>query len=120
MQRTIAPQRMEVWSADLPMKMGSSVQGGIRPVVIISNDVCNEVSSVITVAPLTSRMKKLNLPTHAVIDTPDGGQSVILAEQIMTIDKSCLNNRLGKIKAHDMKKIETAILAQLGMKGEQE
>ena len=81
MQRTIAPQRMEVWYADLPMKMGSSVQG---------------------------------------VDTPDGGQSVILAEQIMTIDKSCLNNRLGKIKAHDMKKMETAILAQLGMKGEQE
>ena len=110
---------MEIWYANLPMKEGSSIQGGNRPVVIISNDVCNEVSSVITVAPLTSRMKRLNLPTHAVIDTPDGGQSVILAEQIMTIDKD-LDNKLGKIKAHDMEKIEIAILAQLGMKGEQE
>lgn len=106
MQRTIVPQRMEVWYADLPMKMGSSVQGGIRPVVIISNDVCNEVSSVITVAPLTSRMKKLNLPTHAVIDTPDGGHSVILAEQIMTIDKSCLNNRLGKSRLMTLKRLK--------------
>ncbi len=111
---------MEIWYANLPMKEGSSIQGGNRPVVIISNDVCNEVSSVITVAPLTSRMKRLNLPTHAVIDTPDGGQSVILAEQIMTIDKDLLDNKLGKIKAHDMEKIEIAILAQLGMKGEQE
>ena len=111
---------MEIWYANLPMKEGSSIQGGNRPVVIISNDVCNEVSSVITVAPLTSRMKRLNLPTHAVIDTPDGGQSVILAEQIMTIDKSCLNNRLGRIKDRDMEKIETAILEQLGMSGKED
>ena len=45
----MAPQRMEIWYAYLPMKKGSSVQGGNRPVVIISNDICNEVSSVVTV-----------------------------------------------------------------------
>lgn len=120
MQRAIAPQRMEVWYANLPMKKGSSVQGGSRPVVIVSNDICNEVNSVITVVPMTRQMKKLTLPTHAVIDAPDGGQSVVLAEQIMTIDKSRLDNRLGRIKENDLEKVETAILEQLGMSGKEE
>ena len=116
----MTPQRMEIWYANLPLNRDSCVQGGDRPVVIISNDVCNEVSSVITVAPMTRRMKKLSLPTHAIIDTPDGGQSVILAEQIMTIDKCCLKNWLGRIKDCDMEKIEAAILEQLGMSGKED
>ena len=120
MDRMVAPRRMDVWYADLPLHNDSCVQGGNRPVIVISNDICNEVNKVITVVPMSRQMKRLSLPTHVVIASPDGGESVVLAEQIMTIDKSCLNNRLGKIKAHDMKKIETAILAQLGMKGEQE
>jgi len=116
----MAPQRMEIWYAYLPMKKGSSVQGGNRPVVIISNDICNEVSSVVTVAPMTRQMKKLNLPTHAVIDTPDGGQSVVLAEQIMAIDKKHLDNRMGRVKDKDLEKVEKAIKEQLGMSGKDE
>ena len=119
MQETRTPQRMEVWYADLPLNKDSCVQGGNRPVVIISNDICNEVNSVITVAPMTRQMKRLALPTHAVIDSPDGGQSVVLAEQIMTIDKSQLDSRMGRIKDYDLEKVEAAILEQLGMKGEQ-
>ena len=111
---------MEIWYANLPMKEGSSIQGGNRPVVIISNDVCNEVSSVITVAPLTSRMKKLNLPTHAVIDTPDGGQSVILAEQIMTIDKKILAKRIGKLTDPAVvREVEDAVREQLSIKNQE-
>lgn len=120
MERTRAPQRMEVWYANLPLRKDSCVQGGNRPVVIISNDICNEVSSVVTVAPMTRQMKKLNLPTHAVIDTPDGGQSVVLAEQIMTIDKNRLDNRMGRIKDNDLEKVEAAILEQLGMSGKEQ
>lgn len=120
MQRTIAPQRMEVWYANLPMRKNSCVQGGNRPVVIVSNDICNEVSTVITVVPMTRQMKKLTLPTHVIIDAPDGGQSVVLAEQIMTIDKSRLDNRLGRIRDYDLEKVEIAIKEQLGMSGKDE
>lgn len=119
MLRELFPQRMEVWYANLPLRKGSCVQGGNRPVVIVSNDICNEVNSVITVAPMTRQMKKLNLPTHAIVDGPDGGQSVVLAEQIMTIDKSCLDNRLGRIKDNDFEKVEKAILEQLGLSGKE-
>ena len=114
------PRRMEVWYANLPLNTESCVQGGSRPVVILSNDICNEVNSVITVVPMTRQMKKLNLPTHAVIDAPDGGQSVVLAEQIMTIDKDLLDNRLGRIRDYDLEKVENAIKEQLGMSGKEE
>ena len=110
---------MEIWYANLPLKKGSSVQGGTRPVVIISNDVCNEVNSVITVAPMTRQMKKLSQPTHAIIDTPDGGQSVVLGEQIMAIDKNLLDNRMGRIRDEDVERIENAIKEQLGMSGKE-
>ena len=111
------PRRMEVWYAVLPLRAGSCVQGGRRPVVIISNDICNEVNSVITVLPMTHQMKRLGLPTHTVVDSPDGSRSVVLAEQIMTVDKGCLTYCLGKIKESDVEKIETSIKDQLGMKG---
>ena len=108
---------MEVWYADLPMKMGSSVQGGIRPVVIISNDVCNEVSSVITVAPLTSRMKKLNLPTHCYFEEVRGlpAPSMVSLEQIKTIDKCRIEKYLGKMTREQMIRVEDAIRESLGM-----
>ena len=112
------PQRMEIWYANLPLRSGSSVQGGGRPVVVISNDICNAVSTVITVAPMTRRMKKLKLPTHVVIDVPDGGQSVVLVEQIMPMDKSLLKSRMGKVKDEDEPRIEQAVKEQLGMRSE--
>ena len=113
-----SPQRMEIWYANLPMKQGSSVQGGNRPVVVVSNDICNSVSTVLTVAPMTRQMKKMTLPTHVLIDAPDGGQSVVLAEQIMTIDKSLLDKKMGKVLKKDEKAIEAAIKEQLGMRGD--
>ena len=113
-------KRMGIWYADLPLKEGSCVQGGRRPVVIISNDICNECNSVITVAPMTRQMKRLGLPTHTVIDSPDGGLSVVLAEQITTIDKSRLDYCMGKVAGHDVGKVEAAIMDQLGMKGEED
>ena len=112
------PKRMEVWYASIPLHDGSSIQGGSRPVVILSNDICNSVSTVLTVAPMTRRMKKLSLPTHAVIVAPDGKKSVVLAEQIMPIDKDMLTNKMGRVKDEDVAKIEAALREQLGMESE--
>ncbi|MBQ3972432.1 MAG: type II toxin-antitoxin system PemK/MazF family toxin [Selenomonadaceae bacterium] len=113
-------RRMDIWFADLPMKKDSRVQGGSRPVVIVSNDICNEVNSIVTVAPMTRQMKRLALPTHAVILAPDGGRSIVLAEQIMTIDKARLGNRMGRVREEDFPVVEAAIRDQLGMGGENE
>ena len=118
MEHTVFPRHMEIWYADLPLCRDSCIQGGNRPVVIISNDICNEVNSVVTVIPMTRQMKRLSLSTHAVIAAPDGGESVVLAEQIMTIDKKLIDNRLGSVRGEDIAKIEAAVLEQLGMGGE--
>ncbi len=118
MEKNGTPQRMDIWYADLPMREGSSVQGGGRPVVIVSNDICNAVSTVITIAPMTRQMKKLTLPTHVLIEAPDGDQSVVLAEQIMPIDRSILKKYMGKVKDEEVNKVEAAVKEQLGMKGE--
>ena len=114
-QNKIPPQRMEVWYADLPLNENSSIQGGHRPVLIISNNICNEVNNVITVAPMTHQLKRLALPMHVVIEAPDGGDSVVLIEQIMTIDKKILNGRRGKIKRRDKRAVEAAIREHLGI-----
>ena len=114
------PQRMEVWYANIPLHDGSSIQGGSRPVVIVSNDICNSVSTVMTVAPMTRRMKKLALPTHVVIEAPDGRKSVVLAEQIMPIDRAFLTNKMGNVKDGDVAKIEAALKEQLGIKDQPE
>jgi len=111
------PQRMEIWYANVPMKKDSSIQGGGRPVVIISNDICNMMSSVLTVAPMTRQLKKLTLPTHVLVDAPDGRQSVVLAEQIMPVERSMLINKMGRVPDEDVKRIEAALREQLGMGG---
>ena len=117
MDRMVVPRRMDVWYADLPLHNDSCVQGGNRPVIVISNDICNEVNTVITIVPMTRQMKRLSLPTHVVVASPDGGESVVLAEQVMTIDKNRLDNRLGSVSAEDMGKVEAALLEQIGMGG---
>ena len=113
-------RRMDIWYADLPMKKDSCVQGGSRPVVIISNDICNEVNSIVTIAPMTRQMKRLALPTHAIILALDGGQSIVLAEQIMTIDKALLGTRMGRVSEKDIPTVEAAIKEQIGMGGDNE
>lgn len=110
---------MEIWYADLPLNTESSVQGGSRPVVILSNDIGNTFNPVVTVAPLTRQMKKLGLPTHVVIVEPDGLQSVFLAEQVMTIDKSQLSEKMGEVNAADRPWIEQAVKEQLGLSREE-
>ena len=113
-------RRMDIWYAELPLNRDSCVQGGSRPVVIISNDICNEVNSIVTIVPMTRQMKRLALPTHAIILAPDGGQSIVLAEQIMTIDKARLGNWMGRVRERDFPIVEATIREQLGMGGENE
>ena len=93
----IPPQRLEIWLAKLWLDTRRSVQGKTRPVIIISNDTSNRRSATVTVVPLTSKQKRLDLPTHVEVHWEDT-QSVALAEQIQTVDKSQLKVKLGRIE----------------------
>lgn len=81
----------DIYMADLPDDRGGSLQSGSRPVVIISNDLANAYSPVITILPMTSKTEKKKLPTHVVIkDCGLKKCSIVLAEQIMSINKNQL------------------------------
>lgn len=94
-----------------------SVQSGLRPVIVISNDKNNKFSSIITVVPCTTKIK--NLPVH--VDMSDGcgftKKSQALCEQVAAIPKESLDGKIGKATEYDMKKIERAMLIQLGFEG---
>ena len=122
----IHPKRMEVWYAGLDRMTGSFVQGGNRPVLIVSNDVNNAVSPLVTVIPMTSKPKKMYLPTHVWIESDQmrgvgkGATAVasglMLAEQITTIDKHRLLYRMCEVKDEAaIKQIEHSVNVQLGM-----
>ena len=108
--------RGEIYVADLNPFQGSE-QGGIRPVVILQNDTGNYFSSTTIVASLTSHTgKKENLPTHVFIDSREDLEhdSIILCEQIRTIDKSRLIRYLGKLDGYEMEEVEDALNVSLG------
>ena len=92
-------RRGDMFYADLSPVVGSE-QGGIRPVLIIQNDLGNKYSPTVIAAAITSQTGKTKLPTHIEIDSKSCGlksNSVVLAEQIITIDKSRLKERIGHI-----------------------
>ncbi|MCI8444034.1 MAG: type II toxin-antitoxin system PemK/MazF family toxin [Clostridia bacterium] len=92
-------KRGDMFYADLSPVVGSE-QGGIRPVLIIQNDLGNKYSPTVIAAAITSRTSKTKLPTHIEIESSSCGlknNSVVLAEQIRTIDKSRLKERIGHI-----------------------
>ena len=80
--------------------------------VIVSNDICNEKSNTVTVAPVTRQIKHLEMPTHVLIMD---GASMVLAEQVMTIDKRFLDRRIGDCKGQEQQ-IEKALMEQIGIK----
>lgn len=104
----------EVYYADLSPAVGSE-QGGIRPVLIIQNNRGNNYAPTTIIAPLTSR-KKNDLPTH-VYTTELGIGSIILCEQIRTIDKRRLKEKCGTLSEDTIKKVERAILKSFGIVG---
>lgn len=96
---TIEPKATEVWLAEIPNAIGYQ-QGGIRPVLITSNNIGNHFSPVVEGIPFTTKKQNKNQPTHAKFRSGEAGlseDSVLLAEQKCTINKSQLIKRLGKM-----------------------
>ena len=109
-------KRGEVYYADLNPVVGSE-QGGVRPVVVLQNDVGNKYSPTVIAAATTSRLYKAKLPTHIEIakeNSPLPKNYVVLLEQIRTIDKSRIKEKIGELPADVMRKIEDALLLSLG------
>ena len=118
-------RRFEIWFAELGNHYGSSVQSGSRPVLVMSNDVANHYSSTLTVIPMTTVMKKLELPTHIPVSEVDcqmyGShtylrESIALAEQVTTIGKNALLNKLGSLTSTaKQREVEQAIAVFFNM-----
>ena len=109
--------RGEVFYADLSPVVGSE-QGGIRPVLIVQNDTGNRHSPTVIAAAITSRLDKARLPTHINIRAADTGlakDSVVLLEQIRTLDKHRLRERAGQITPEDQKRVNQALDVSLGL-----
>lgn len=112
------PQRGDIWFADLGKHPGTSVQEGCRPVFIVSNDIANGHSGTLTVVPMTSRKKKVYLPTHVLMESSDSVNlepSMALAEQLTTIGKSALKSYVGHLKDYKIHEIEKAVEVHLGL-----
>lgn len=106
--------RGEIYYADLGTTIGSE-QKGIRPVVIVQNDIGNRYSATTIVAAITSRLKS-NMPTHVHIENENlPKRSVVLAEQIRTIDKSRLLERVGCLDEQEIKDMNTALAVSVGV-----
>ena len=111
-------KRGELYYADLSPVVGSE-QGGIRPVLVVQNDVGNKYSPTIIAAAITSKLNKAKLPTHIELPSSFGlaKDSVILLEQIRTIDKRRLKERIGELPDDTMSLVNRAILISLGFIG---
>lgn len=109
-------KRGELYYADLSPVVGSE-QGGVRPVLVVQNDVGNKYSPTVIAAAITSKMNKAKLPTHIELSASTFGlvrDSVILLEQIRTIDKRRLKERIGLLPPQTMSKVDDALLISLG------
>lgn len=106
----------DIYYADLTPVIGSE-QGGVRPVLIIQNDIGNRYSPTVIVAAITSRMDKHPLPTHVPLEIDDGlrRNSVVLLEQVRTIDRSRLREYIGRLELNSLKAVDQALTVSLGM-----
>jgi len=111
--------RGDVFFCNLSCTQGSE-QGGIRPVLVIQNDTGNKYSPTVIVAAITSSLKKRNLPTHIVLEDFKGlsKKSIVLLEQIRTLDKRRLKNKIGRVSDATLKKIDEALLISMGFRDE--
>ncbi len=110
-------KRGDIYYADLSPVVGSE-QGGLRPVLIIQNDVGNRYSPTVIAAAITSKLGKTRLPTHIDIYAEKAGlakDSVILLEQIRTIDKRRLKEKMGHLDEGTMQAVNTAIAVSFGI-----
>ena len=110
-------KRGDIYYADLSPVVGSE-QGGMRPVLIVQNDTGNKHSPTVIAAAITSQVGKARLPTHIELAAQGYGlsrDSMILLEQIRTIDKSRLRERMGKLDDATMNKVDSAIAVSCGL-----
>ena len=110
-------KRGDIFYADLSPVIGSE-QGGGRPILIVQNDVGNKYSPTVIAAAITSQINKAKLPTHIEIDSKEYGltkDSVILLEQIRTIDKRRLREKIGHLDSERMKSVNEAIFVSFGL-----
>jgi mRNA interferase MazF len=110
-------KRGDVYFADLSPVVGSE-QGGVRPVLIIQNDIGNRFSPTVIIAAITAQIQKAKLPTHVEIDAKRYGferDSVILLEQIRTIDKQRLTDKITHLDDEMMDKVDEALQISLGL-----
>ena len=112
-------KRGDIYYADLSPVVGSE-QGGLRPVLIIQNDIGNRYSPTVIAAAITSRLGKTKLPTHIDIYADRAGlqkDSVILLEQIRTLDKRRLKEKMGHLDEESMRLVDNAIAVSFGLDG---
>ena len=110
-------RRGDIFFADLSPVVGSE-QGGMRPVLIIQNDAGNRHSPTVIAAAITSRLGKANLPTHITVEAKSCGltrDSIVLLEQIRTIDKRRLKERMGRVDDAAMGRIDRALQVSFGL-----
>jgi mRNA interferase MazF len=110
-------KRGDIYYADLSPVIGSE-QGGLRPVLIVQNDVGNKYSPTVIAAAITSKIGKTKLPTHIDIPSMEAGlakDSVILLEQVRTIDKKRLKEKMGHLDERTMNNVNSAIQVSFGL-----
>ncbi len=111
-------KRGDIYYADLSPVVGSE-QGGVRPVLIVQNDVGNKFSPTVIAAAITSQKYKTNLPTHIQVNADECGlarDSIVLLEQVRTLDKKRLKERMGTLADDDMNRINQALSVSFGLK----
>jgi len=115
---TSGVKRGDIYFADLSPVVGSE-QGGMRPVLIVQNDTGNRHSPTVIAAAITSQTGKARLPTHIELTARSFGlsrDSVVLLEQIRTIDKQRLRERMGKLDAVQMQRVDDALAVSFGLR----
>lgn len=112
-------KRGEIYYADLSPVVGSE-QGGLRPVLIVQNDIGNRHSPTVIAAAITSQRDKSKLPTHISINADKCGlskDSIVLLEQVRTLDKQRLKERMGALDDSAMHKVDNALSVSFGLNG---
>jgi mRNA interferase MazF len=106
-----------VYFADLSPVKGSE-QGGVRPVLVIQNDIGNRYSPTVIVAAITAQIQKAKLPTHVEIEASEHGfdrKSVVLLEQLRTLDKQRLTDKITQLDMETMRRVSDALVVSLGL-----
>lgn len=110
-------RRGDIYYADLSPVVGSE-QGGIRPVLIVQNDVGNRFSPTVIAAAITSQKDKARLPTHIQLNSTGSGlakDSIVLLEQIRTLDKRRLKEHMGRLDEYSMSRVNEALQISFGL-----